>query len=197
MHGRNNNPRQLSEHHFNARIGRQTTFSAYIAFYEHAVDKLFRDVSECNETADMVAIPLLFLMRHTMELGYKSSIAQLSALNGTTFNPGAKNGEGHLFVKLHLRLHEEYRKALAGGQVSVNDPEVVEEYFELTKRGMTLFDDLDERSTKFRYPIDQQTPAFPEDAEVNLLELKEACDEAMGLLGTVIDVIASPWVYYG
>jgi hypothetical protein len=27
--------------------------------------------------------------------------------------------------------------------------------------------------------------------------MKNACDEAMGLLGTVIDVIARPWVYYG
>lgn len=35
--------------------------------------------------------------------------------------------------------------------------------------------------TKFRYSIDKQTPAFPEDTEVIFSELKEACDEAMGL----------------
>ncbi len=194
MHGQDNNPHQRSVHHFNAHIGRYTTFSAYLAFYEHAVERLFLQVSEHNETADMAAIPLLFLMRHTMELGYKFSLFHLCELNGTSFIPEAKNGEGHLFAKLQARLRVEYAKALNDGHVAEHDHEVIEEYFALTEKGMKLFDALDEKSTKLRYPISNQTPAFGEDTQVNLLEMKNVCDEAMGLLGTVIDVIARPEV---
>lgn len=197
MYGRNNNPRGLHERHFTARIGRSANFSAYLAFYEHAVERLYCEVSEHNETADMVAIPLLFLMRHTIELGYKFSLFHLCELNGSSFTPEAKNGEGHSFAKLHQRLRLEYSKALSDGHVADKDHEVIEEYFALTEKGMKIFDSLDEKSTKFRYPIDRQSPVFPEDTEINLLEMKNACDEAMGLLGIVIDVIARPWVYYG
>jgi hypothetical protein len=197
MSGRKNNPNQWPVHHFTARIGRHTTFSAYVAFYEHAVEKLFRQVSEQNETADLTAIPLLFLMRHTIELGYKFSLFHLCELNGTSFTPEAKNAEGHSFEKLHARLRLEYTKALSDGHVNEKDNEIIDEYFVRAENGIRLFDAIDDKSTKFRFPIDKQTPVFTEDTEVNLLELKDACDQAMELLGTVIDVIARPWVYYG
>jgi hypothetical protein len=145
----------------------------------------------------MVAVPLLFLMRHTIELGYKFSLFHLCQLNGSSFEPEGKNGEGHSFAKLHQRLRLEYAKALADGHVADKDHEVIDEYFSKTEKGMKLFDALDQKSTKFRYPIDKQNPVFPEDKEINILEMKNACDEAMELLGTVIDVIARPWVYYG
>jgi hypothetical protein len=197
MNGRDNNPRQLPMQHFRSRIGRHANFSAYVMLYEHAVERLYREVSERNETADLVGIPLLFLMRHTMELGYKFSIFNLCELNGSSFTPEAKNGEGHSFAKLHARLRLEYEKAVRDDRVIDKDPEDTEDHFALAEKGVQLFDALDEKSTKFRFPIDKQSPVFPENTEVDLLELKNACDEAMVLLGTVIDVIARPWVYYG
>ena len=197
MYGRNNNPRGFHEQYFNARVGRYANFGAYLHGYEHAVERLYCEVSEHNETADMVAVPLLFLMRHTIELGYKFSLFNLCQLNGTSFEPEAKNAEGHSFQKLHQRLRMEYSKALADGHVADKDHEVIEEYFAKTEKGMKLFDALDNKSTKFRYPTDKRSPVFHEDTEINLLEMKNACDEALELLGTVIDVIARPWVYYG
>jgi hypothetical protein len=68
---RNNNPRNLHDGHFTAYIGNYQKFNVFMSFYQDVVDKLYREVSEGNETADSIAIPLLFLMRHTMELGCK------------------------------------------------------------------------------------------------------------------------------
>jgi hypothetical protein len=161
------------------------------------VERLYREVSENNETADAIGIPLLFLMRHALELGYKFSLFHLCKLNGTSFTPEALGCEGHSFEKLHKRLRLEYSKACADGHVPEKDHDVIEEYFASTEKAIQLFDSLDKKSTKFRYPIDKQMPVFPEGTEINILEMKNACDEAMGLLGTVIDVIARPWVYYG
>src|SRR5947208_11519422 len=121
MYSRNNNPRQLPEQHFKARVGWYAKFSAYLAFYEHAVERFYCEVSEHNETADMAALPLLFLMRHTIELGYKFSLFHLCELNGSSFAPEAKNGEGHSFAKLHQRLRLEYSKALSNGHVAEKD----------------------------------------------------------------------------
>jgi hypothetical protein len=73
--GKNNNPRHLHEGHFIAFLGNYPKFSTYVAFYENAVETLFKQVSQGNETADMVGLPLLFLMRHTLELGYKYSLS--------------------------------------------------------------------------------------------------------------------------
>lgn len=197
MYSGNNNPRHLDERHFTARVGQYANFSAYLAFYEHAVERLYCNVSEHNETADMAGIPLLFLMRHTMELGYKFSLFHLCELNGTLFSPEAPGCEGHSFEKLHKRLRLEYSKACMADHVSEKDHDVIEEYFTSTEKTIQLFDSLDKKSTKFRYPIDKQMPVFPQGTEINLLEMKTAYDQAMGLLGTVIDMIARPWVYYG
>ena len=197
MHGRNNNPRGLHEQHFTAHIGLYPSFSAFVAFYEHAIEKLYSEVSERNETADAVAIPLLFLMRHTMELGYKFSLVHLCELNSSIFTPELKGHEGHSLTKLHARLGSEFSKALANGRISARDREAFEEHYSTTEKGMKLFDALDERSAKLRFPNSDQTAAFPLDATVNLLELKEAFDAAMVLLGSIVDVIARPEVYYG
>ena len=77
MYKRNNNPRELHDGHFTAHIGLYPKFSTFVAFYKDSIEKLFKAVSEGNETADVAAIPLLFLMRHTLELGYKFSLVYL------------------------------------------------------------------------------------------------------------------------
>jgi len=197
MYDGNNNPRTLHEGHFTARVGQYANFSAYLAFYKHAVERLYCGVSEHNETADAVGIPLLFLMRHMLELGYKFSLFHLCELNGTSFTPEARNCEGHSFEKLHSRLRLEYSAACEAGHVPEKDHDVIDEYFALAEKAIKLFDALDKKSTKFRYPIDNRIPVFAEGTEINLLDMKNACDNAMVLLETVIDVIARPWVYYG
>jgi hypothetical protein len=53
---RGNNPRNLHEGHFTAHLGLYQKFNVFMSFYQDAVDKLYREVSEGNETADSIAI---------------------------------------------------------------------------------------------------------------------------------------------
>jgi hypothetical protein len=166
MYDGNNNPRQLHKRHFITRVGQYANFSAYLAFYKHAVERLYCEVSEHNETADMVGIPLLFLMRHMLELGYKFSLFHLCELNGSVFTPEAPGCEGHSFEKLHKRLRLEYSRACTVGHVS-EDHDAIEEYFASAEKAIKLFDALDKKSTKFRYPItklNRRSPGFAGEA---------------------------------
>ena len=196
MLGSNNNPNNLREQHFTAHIGRCRSFSEYVLFYEHSIEKLFRDLSEGNGTPDLIAFPLLFLMRHTMELGYKFSLFHLCKLNSSPFSPEAKGGERHSLMELHERLGLEFSEAQRLGYASAKDREEFDEHYSVTEKGMRLFDELDQPATKLRFPNSDQRPVFPENKVVNLLELKNAFDEAMILLDTVVDVVARPELYY-
>ncbi len=192
MFGLNNNPRNLPEQHFTAHVGLYPSFSAFVLFYEHSIEKLFSDVSEGNGAPDAIAIPLLFLMRHTMELGYKFSLVHLCKLNSNLFDP---KGVGHSLTKLHKQLGLEFSEAQKHGHVSAKDREAFDEYYTVTETKMLIFDKLDPGSVKLRFPNSDETPVLPE--EVNLLKLKNGFDEAMILLDTVVDVIARPGIYHG
>jgi hypothetical protein len=192
MLGANNNPRELPKQHFTAHIEQYPTFSAYLLFYEHSIERLFSDVSEGNGTPDAIALPMLFLMRHAIELGYKFSLFHLCKLNSTPFDPKRC---GHSLKKLHKELHIEFSNAEKHNRVSPEDRKEFHEYFSVTEKKMLLFDNLDARSENLRYPDKHENKVFPVD--VNLLEMKDAFDEAMILLDTIVDVIARPRRYWG
>ncbi len=195
---KDNNPRRMPEGHFRAFVSNYPKFSTFVAFYQDAVEILYRRVSEGNDMPDMVAFPLLFLMRHALELGYKYSLFHLCALNSTTFDPG--NMERHSLVKLHKRLGVEYYAALGNGAFPESDKESFEKYYALTASSMKRFEDLDTSSTRTRFPNNDESPAFSHEANVNLLELKNEFDDAMVLLTTMADVIGEydypDWGYY-
>jgi hypothetical protein len=184
---KDNNPRRMHDGLFTADLSRYPRFSTFVAFYGYAVENLYSRLSEGNETADLVALPLLFLMRHTLELGYKYSLFHLCGLNSTRFDPAKV--EGHSLSRLHARLGIEYHKALGNGSFPESDKESFEKYYALTAASMKRFDDLDASSTKTRFPNCDESPAFPGEQTVNLLELKNEFDDAMVLLTTMADVI--------
>jgi hypothetical protein len=193
--GKNNNPKRLHEGHFLAFVGNYPKFSTYVAFYQNAVESLFKGVSEGNETSDTVAFPLLFLMRHTLELGYKYSLFHLCALNSTAFDP--QNVEKHSLGKLHKRLGLEYHTAIENGSLPDSDQESFNEYYALTASAMKQFEGLDASSTKTRFPNADESPVFAQGTKLNLLELKNEFDDAMVLLTTMADVIGQyDWSNY-
>lgn len=176
-----NNPRNLHDDHFTARVGLYPKFNVFMSFYKNAVDKLYREVSEGNETADRIAMPLLFLMRQTMELGYKYTIIEICRLNGTKYSP---QSDLHFLRRLHSRLKNEFYTLWQNGGISDNKKTGFDEYYEITEPAMAWFDEIDPKGENFRYP-----QGIARDKKVNLLELKDKFDQAMTLLTVTVDVI--------
>jgi hypothetical protein len=179
---RGNNTRNLHEGHFRTHGGLYPNFNVFMSLYEHAVNKLYREVSEGNETADSIAMPLLFMMRHAMELGYKYPTAEICQLNGTNYNP---QSDLHFFKKLHSRLKKEFDTLWQNGGISDNKKTSFDEHYELTGAATTWFDEVDPRGVNFRYP----QSGFASIKKINLLEVKNKFDEAMMLLTLTVDVI--------
>ena len=192
----NNNPRRLRHEYFTAHIGLYPSFDAYLFWYQHSIQTLFKDVSEGNSTADLVALPLLYLMRHAIELGYKFGLQALCEINSSPFAPQAKGDEGHSLTKLHRRLRSELLTAVSQHRVSHKDEAEFTKYYSITEKTMKLFDNLDMGATKLRFPSTGKTTAFPRGKQINLLDVKDTFDKSMVFLDTIVDVIARPDRYY-
>lgn len=177
---RSNNPRNLHEGHFTAHVGLYSKFNVFISFYQDSVDKLYRQVSEGNETADRIAMPVLFMMRHTLELGYKYTISKICELNGTTYDT---KRDKHYLRSLHTRLKQEFEVLYKNGAVSNGKKTGFDQHYETTRHTMEWFDKIDPKGENFRYPNFDRTKT------INLLEVKNSFDEAMVLLNVAVDVI--------
>lgn len=193
--GKNNNPRQLHAQHFDASLNRFPKFSTYVSFYQDAVETLYERVSLGNDTADSIALPLLYLIRHTLELGYKYSLVYLCARNSTVFDPQKK--EKHSLSELHKRLKVEYYSAIANGALPEADKESFEKYYALAALSMKRFEKLDGASSKTRFPNIDESAVFEPGTTVNILEIKNEFDNAMILLTTMADLIGQyDWSNY-
>jgi hypothetical protein len=175
-----NNPKGLHELEFVAHAGDDSLFGVMWS-YEEAVNVLYKAVSEHIIAPDLVCMPLLFLMRHCLELGYKATLEHLHKLGQKAYSP-----------KSHLHHLRDMHKALKVAFESFCDATAAEtsnfyEYYSKTTKGMNLLSSLDEIGTGFRYP-----DLSNKRRRVNLLEIKEAFDEAMVLLKTTADVFPDP-----
>jgi hypothetical protein len=170
------------------RLGSFEDFAAYLNSFERAVELLYTQVSNADETPYSVALPLLFLMRHSLELGYKYTIEELYRINEIPYEPAKFNH--HSFKTLHSAVRESFLKAATKWSLSKSTVEDFERHYANTEKCMREFDKLDSRSMTFRYPINKTgNPSFSPDDTVNLLALKRAYDTGMLLLDHLADVL--------
>ncbi len=176
-------------HELIVRVGKRQSFASYLTAYEHAVEQLFDSVVSGREPAELIAPPLLFLMRHTMELGYKFTLWELCEMNGNPYDFQRFND--HRLGELHDALRETHRKAVDKYGLPETHVENFEEYCEKTEAGMKQFSQLDFNSMNFRYPTDKKgNLSLPSEATVDLVAFKRLFDDAMVLLRHTTDVLS-------
>ena len=173
---------------YEAQIGFHTTFSSYLDDYHRVVDILFDQIEENDVPVNVISCPLLFLVRHSLELGYKLNIKHLSKYSRSGHMVNSKTH--------HLReLHEAFRlhftavvKALHVGR------DIADEFqrrCEDLEKLMKTFDDIDRGSFSFRYPEDtEQRVVFKHNETMNLLDVKDLYHKAMVLLSYTADVLS-------
>ena len=84
-----NNPHNLRPGLFVLNLCFFRKFATYLFSYEQAVELLYGEVATGKQTAEMVGPPLVFLMRHSLELGYKFTVSELYRLSGSDYGPDA------------------------------------------------------------------------------------------------------------
>lgn len=171
-----------------ARLGWTNSFGGYLGCYEQAVERLFKSIDQNQEPIDLIAPPLLFLMRHSMELGYKFTLWELHQMNGEPYDP--KKYKNHRLDQLHEALQAQHKKAVEKYDLPDTEVENFAEYCIKTEAGLKKFHALDADSFSFRYPIDNSgKPNFARDQTVDLVALKHLYDDAMILLRHTADVL--------
>ena len=188
--------------YFEAHIGLGTTFGDYFGTYQTAVEALYNCIVRKEKTVNEISYPLLFLVRHSLELGYKANInylAQYSKLKDKVY------WEKHFLKELHQALKKHFNMVIKNlkndYQVTVAHQEVqeFEKYYTELERLTGIFDTLDRGSYSFRYPVSTakkgSNVVFAQNVSINLLEIKEFFDKAMILLTYTVDVL-SPYTDY-
>jgi len=185
-----NNPKGFPEGVFVARVGWFRGFADYLVSYERAVEILYEKVATGEETPDSIVVPLVFLMRHSLELGYKYTLVELHYLNEVPYD--SKKFGHHSLKGFHSALKESFEKVAAKWFLSESMLEDFARHYHKTRAGMEEFDQLDSSSFRFRYPIDKKTGnlVFSGNETVNLLSLKQLYDDAMVLLRHTADVLS-------
>jgi len=184
---KSNNPRELPKSRFQVRLGDFENFVDYLNSFERAVEILYARVSNAEETPYSMALPLLFLMRHSLELGYKYTLAELHYFNEI---PYKLDKYKHSLQDLHSALKEQFNEFVKKWSISREDIEDFERHYCHTGNCMKEFSQIDPNCIAFRYPTQRDgTRVFPHDYAVNLLELKESYDDGMVLLCHLIDTL--------
>ena len=144
----------------------------YIEGYRLGADLLVDHVGSLNRNHDLLVFPVVFLLRHHLELQLKSIVRDGRRL----FDIDAENATGHSLRKL-------WRIARAL-MVKVDDsyPSTEPEYAKIQDL-VEQFSEVDNQSTSFRYPRDLDgKPSLPGLEHINLTQLRDTTNATTKIL---------------
>ncbi|MFA6283267.1 MAG: hypothetical protein WCT30_03715 [Desulfurivibrionaceae bacterium] len=175
---------------YDIRLGRQPEWWRYFGEYTCLVDLVFERAKE-SEVA-IIARPQLFLIRHTLELGYKMNILELEKFSGLPSTLKLKGPEAHELERLHQDFNRHFREI---AKKYALPSEIINQYDQLTNSLANLKDLLhkfDQGSYAFRYPVgtDGKTPSLSISDTLNMTAVKEMYERAKTLLKYTTDVIS-------
>ncbi len=167
----------------------------YFSEYQYSVDLLFKSLTGGEIT--VVSLPLAFLIRHTLELGYKMNLLELEKMSSLKAKIEYKGKSAHKIDDLH-REFENQMKAIF---IKYNaDRTIIKQFDSLNSKLSHLkkmIHKLDELSCAFRYPVknDGITPNFDKKDiadktdVINFKVVKELYDDSILLLKFSTDVV--------
>jgi hypothetical protein len=135
---------------------------AYVSGYKEAGDSLVNLVADRKGTADTLFFPIVFLYRHYVELRLKSLLHDGNRLLDQEYDQKPEHRLSKLWQKVHLILVEIW-------------PDGNETDLAAIEGLITQFEQVDPRSTTFRYPkgFDGKNSLESESRRINLRNLKE------------------------
>lgn len=136
-----------------AHIGQNRNWWQYYNDYKKVVDYLIESIDKDNFLIDEVALPLLFMIRHSLELGLKANILAFEKVNVDVERISLKSKKGHSLEALYRKFIEHIE--------AVRSKVVENEVIKQIDRHILKFDilikklhTLDKGSVCIRYPVD-------------------------------------------
>jgi hypothetical protein len=172
-----------------AYVGYSHSDMNLVGQYENAVDILVNKIIEDGSRIDLIAHPLLYLMRHSIELALKENIKYLNKYSGL----GLGHIKTHSIDKLFEEFERHYNKI--ANDLNFKD-ELEDEYEKYAKDLRELVQKLGIDWSSFRYVYSTKgDKVFSHTEVLNMYELKKRFDTSRVFLTHTADVI-SPYTDY-
>lgn len=184
---------QAEKYQANLGIGNPTFFK-YMNMYNHAFNILYNSLDTGIHNADWISYPMLFLARHSLELGLKANIkyfAKYSKLDPMAYAQ-SHDLEG-LFNQFKVNVNNaiDNIESTSGWKIDKEDKKEFDKYCKQLEILIKKFKTLDLKSFGFRYPVDKTgIPVFEHIEPINMIEVKTILDSGMTLLNFTADVFA-------
>jgi len=184
------------ELNYNIKLTYLSDWWRYFGEYKHAVDLMFKSLTGGEITA--VSLPLAFLIRHTLELGYKMNLIELEKVSNLKAEIKYKGKSAYKIDVLHREFERQMKEIFKKYNA---DNDIIKQFENLNSKleGLkSMMHKLDECSYAFRYPVktDGVTPNFDnkhfEDKTdaINFRDVKSLYDDGILLLKYSTDVVS-------
>jgi len=182
------------ELNYDQKLSYKSQWWRYFGEYQYLVNLVFKSLKGSEITN--VALPLAFLIRHTLEIGYKTDLLELQKVSGVTAKIEYKGKSAHKIDDLHREFEIQMRAVFKKYNA---EKRLVKEFDDLNSKLVSLkrlIHKLDELSYAFRYPVanDGSTLNFNTMDEkdrsdvLNFKEIKGLYDDSLKLIKYSTDV---------
>ena len=175
---------------FYARIGRNETWFGYYLNYRYLVDNIVSQIEKGITPIDIVSTPLMFLIRHSLELGLKANILELEMINNSVekIKLGGKNS--HSIQMLFDKFKTHMTIIITSFEIPTSIKKEIEKYLEKFKLLTAKFTQIDNGSFNFRYPIDTKgNYNFEWEYEEDIAKILDIYYDIIDLLNYTVDVL--------
>ncbi|RAI97549.1 hypothetical protein LX64_05057 [Chitinophaga skermanii] len=189
--------RQEKNVQFIANIGQHQTYPQYFESYNAAVSILIAHIEQHANTCHTLAYPIMFLVRHGIELGLKNNIQFFQHYTKqSTPNTIYTHQLKFLQTQFKSQLFEAIALLQATKHINI-DPHDLHQfhlYFQQLDTLTNLFELLDKNADAFRYPVNTKNNAsFQYEQTVNLMEVVHLLQAVEWLLCFTGDVFKKYW----
>lgn len=183
------------ELNYDIKLTYKSDWWRYFGEYQYGVDLIFKSLTGGEIT--VVSLPLAFLIRHTLEVGYKMNLIELEKVSGLKAKIEYKGKSAHKIDDLHREFETQMKEIFKQYNA---DKDIIKQFNTLNSKLIRLkkiMHKLDELSYAFRYPVknDGITPNFDnKDTEdktdvINFKEIKPLYDKSIFLIKYSTDVV--------
>jgi hypothetical protein len=157
---------------FESYLGFNSSWWSYYAQYKNNIDDIINSIENNQNKIDTISLPLLFNIRHCLELGFKANILDFQKLN--TEIPQIKLGDkkSHSLNELFILFEKHISLALEKQIISEVNKEELLKHLKNINALKTYLSVLDESSFNFRYPTDiNNNLNFSFNKKINICEI--------------------------
>jgi len=175
------NPEKIEQSKRFSHVGMHSNNNdTYAMQYKEAFDTLY----ESSKPVDIIALPMMFLMRHYLELILKSNIMYFSKFSDSKSMLKNIKSE-HKLQPLANAFQEHWTLVVKKYKLKIDD----EKYIKSFKTFIKLMEQLDKYSMSFRYAHDKDDEKhFELDETIDIYNIKKSLDDVLPFIQHSSDV---------